>query len=118
MVGNDETFTTSDDPAPARSRASQARRRMRLAVQCFLAGRAAQKYFRARGRRKSLKRLKTDKENQEKPSLILELALLRLGPILLNLAKFGFGLDQTWLDLHHAEYVNCPCRANPPQLGL
>jgi hypothetical protein len=65
-----------------------------IAAQCFHAGRGgAEIIFGPGGRRKSLKRLKTDKEIQGKPSRFLGSILLRLGSIWLDLAKFGTSLD-------------------------
>ena len=46
------------------------------------------------GQRKSLKRLDSEKGIQGNPSLFLGFPLLGLGLILLELAKFGFGLEK------------------------
>jgi hypothetical protein len=45
------------------------------------------------GQNKSLKRLVSDKEIKGNPSVFLGFIWLGLGWILLDLAKFGFGLD-------------------------
>jgi len=59
-----------------------------------MAGTRASKRKKApRGQRKSLKRLDSDKEIQGNPSVFLGFIWLGLGWILLDLAKFGFGLD-------------------------
>jgi hypothetical protein len=52
------------------------------------------------GRRKPLKRLNSDKENPRKTSRFLGLSLRGLGPIWLNLVRFGSGLAQ----FQHAQY--------------
>jgi hypothetical protein len=54
----------------------------------------AENSFRPGGPRKSLKRLNSDKEIQGKPSRFLGNSLRRLGPIWLNLVRFGSGLAE------------------------
>jgi hypothetical protein len=56
------------------------------------------------GRRKSLKRLNSDKEIQGKPNRFLD-CLCGLGP---GLAQFGFGLDRAWpnFNMHNTESVH------------
>ena len=71
------------------------------------------------GRRKPLERLNSDKEIQGKPSLFLGLSLASLGPIWLNLVRFGSGLGANFnMDNTESVYANSRPKTNMALLPL
>jgi hypothetical protein len=84
-------------PGASEERIAGARQRICHCASAFLNREKAVKIiFGPGGPRNSLKRLNSDKDIQGKPSRFLGLFLCGLGPIWLDSAKFGFGLDRAW----------------------
>ena len=88
------TSATSDNPAPTMSSALRARAGAYIiAAQCFSTGReGVEEYFRARGSAQVLEKARNGQGNPRKNKPFSWIVLAGLGPIWLNLVRFGSGL--------------------------